>query len=213
MARSEHHPNGLIHYNPQLSYHGYTLFTAEQDKAWLIDMQGRFVHRWQCALGITNAEMLPNGHLMALAMPSENVAGQRGLNGQAAACYELDWDGNIVWRFDDPWIHHDYQRLPNGNTLIVKWVPLPKRLIRKIKGGYSDKDDDPNLMLGDVVVEVTQAGEVVKEWKTWDHFDPATEIICPLDHRMEWSHCNSISLTPKGDWLLSFRRSEHGLPK
>ncbi len=23
---------------------------------------------------------------------------------------------------------------------------------------------------------------------------------------MEWSHCNSLSLTPKGDWLLSFRR-------
>jgi hypothetical protein len=206
MARSEHHPNGLIHYNPQLSFHGYTLFTADQHKAWLIDMQGRFVHQWQCALGITNAELLPNGNLMALAMPSENVAGQRGLNGQAAACFELDWDGNIVWHFDDPWIHHDYQRLPNGNTLIVKWVPLPKGLIRRIKGGYSAKDDDPNLMLGDVVLEVNPAGEIVKEWKSWDHFDPATEIICPLDHRMEWSHCNSLSLTPKGDWLMSFRR-------
>ena len=206
MARSEHHPNGLIHYNPQLSYPGYTLFTADLDKAWLIDMHGKFVHRWQCSLGITNAELLPNGHLMALAMPSENVAGQRGLNGQAAACYELDWDGNIVWRYDDPWIHHDYQRLPNGNTLIVKWVPLPKRLVRKVKGGYNDDADDPNLMLGDVVLEVTPAGEIVKEWKSWDHFDPATEIICPLDHRMEWSHCNSISATPTGDWLLSFRR-------
>ncbi len=61
-------------------------------------------------------------------------------------------------------------------------------------------------MLGDVVLEVTPEGEIVKEWKSWDHFDPATEIICPLDHRMEWSHCNSISLTPTGDWLLSFRR-------
>ena len=206
MARSEHHPNGLIHYNPQLSYHGYTLFTGEGDKAWLIDMQGRFVHRWQCSLGITNAELLPNGHLMALAMPSANVAGQRGLNGQAAACFELDWDGNIVWRFDDPWIHHDYQRLENGNTLIVKWVPMPKGLVRKVKGGYSADGDDPKLMLGDVVLEVTPAGEIIREWKSWDHFDPATEIICPLDHRMEWSHCNSISITPTGDWLMSFRR-------
>ena len=139
-------------------------------------------------------------------MPSENVAGQRGLNGQAAACFELDWDGNIVWRYDDPWIHHDYQRLQNGNTLIVKWVPLPKGLVRKIKGGYSADGDDPSLMLGDVVLEVTQAGEIAREWKSWDHFDPATEMICPLDHRMEWSHCNSISVIPTGDWLLSFRR-------
>ena len=90
MARSEHHPNGLIHHNPQLSFPGYTLFAADLDKAWLIDMHGRFAHRWQCPLGITNPELLPNGNLMALAMPSENVAGQRGLNGQAAACFELD---------------------------------------------------------------------------------------------------------------------------
>jgi hypothetical protein len=53
---------------------------------------------------------------------------------------------------------------------------------------------------------VTPEGETVHTWKSWEHFDPATEIICPLDHRLEWSHCNSISLTPKGNWLMSFRR-------
>ncbi len=99
MARSEHHPNGLIHYNPQLSYRGYTLFTADTDKAFLIDMHGRFVHQWQNALGITNAELLPNGNLMALARPSESVEDQRGLNSQAAACFELDWDGDVVWQW------------------------------------------------------------------------------------------------------------------
>ncbi len=206
MARSEHHPNGLIHYNPQLSYRGYTLFSADRDKAFLIDMEGRFVHQWQNDKGLINPELLPNGNLMALAAPSESVEGQRGLNGQSAACYELDWQGNVVWQYEDPWIHHDYQRLPNGNTLLVKWVPLPKGLVRQIKGGYHEKDDDPKHMLGDVVIEVTPEGDIVKTWKSWDHFDPATEIICPLDHRMEWSHCNSISLTPKGDWLMSFRR-------
>lgn len=206
MARSEHHPNGLIHYNPQLSYRGYTLFSAGERSAFLMDMEGRFVHQWQNPKGISNPKLLPNGNLIALAWPSENVAGQRGLNGQAAACYELDWDGNVVWEYADPWVHHDYERLPNGNTLLVKWVPLPKRLVRKIKGGYHNEEDDPNHMLGDLVIEVDSAGSIVKQWKSWEHLDPATEIICPLDHRMEWTHCNSISLTPKGDWLLSFRR-------
>ena len=107
----------------------------------LIDMEGRFVHRGNARSASRTPNCFPTGNLMALAMPSETVAGQRGLNGQAAACYELDWDSNIVWRFDDPWIHHDYQRLPSGNTLIVKWVPMPKRLIRKIKGGYSANDE------------------------------------------------------------------------
>jgi Arylsulfotransferase (ASST) len=206
MARSEHHPCGLIHYNPQLSYRGYTLFSANRDQALLIDMEGRIVHQWHCPLGVTNPVLMPNGNLTALAAPSEHARGQRGLNGQSAACYELDWAGNIVWRYDDPWIHHDYERLPNGNTLIIKWSPLPKSLIRKIKGGYVGDGDDPQRMLGDLVIQVNPAGKIVDEWKSWQHLDPATEVICPLDHRLEWSHCNSLSLSPSGDWLLSFRR-------
>jgi len=206
MARSEHHRNGLIHHNEALSYRGYTLFTANRNQALLIDMEGRVVHRWEHARGITNAELLPNGHLMALAMPSESVQGQRGLNGQAAACFELDWQGDVVWEHEDPWIHHDYQRLPNGNTLLVKWEELPKGQVKRIKGGYHEEGDDPTHMLGDVVIEVAPDGGVVRTWKSWHHFDPKTEVICPLDHRLEWSHCNSISLAPDGDWLLSFRR-------
>jgi len=204
MARSEHHPNGLIHYNPQLSYPGYTLFSADGDKAFLIDMHGRVVHRWECKEGITNPELLPNGNLICLAPAPGNLKGQEGLNGLATACLELDWDSNIVWRFDDPWLHHDYQRMPNGNTLLIKWARLPKVLIKKVQGGSLDKGEDPNVMLGDMVLEVNPAGEIIKEWKSWEFFNPKTEIRDAY-HRREWSHCNAISLAPNGDWLLSFR--------
>lgn len=207
MARSEHHLNGLIHYNPQLACRGYTLFSADTDKALLMDMEGRFVHQWQCALGISNPELLPNGNLICLAEPSEDVKGQRGLNGQAAAIFELDWQSNIVWRYDDPWIHHDYQRLPNGNTLVIKWEALPKSLVRRVKGGYNHKDDDPSHMLGDKIIELTPDNEIVTEWKSWQHLDPKADLICPLDHRLEWTHANSLSLAPNGDWVISFRRT------
>jgi hypothetical protein len=205
MARSEHHRNGLIHYNPQLSYRGYTLFSAD-GKALLMDMEGRFVHRWEPPQGCTNPELLANGNIMAMGRPDSAVEGQRGLNGQASCCYELDWEGNVVWQYDDPWMHHDYQRLDNGNTLVVKWEPMPKSIVRRVKGGYHEDDDDPKEMLGDVLIEVDPAGQIVNTWKSWEHFDPKTEVICPLDHRKEWSHCNSVSQTPEGDYLLSFRR-------
>ncbi len=206
MARTEHHPNGLIHYNPQLAFRGYTLFTANQTKAYLMDMQGQFVHQWEHNRGITNAKLLPNGNLIAMAMPSEEVQGQRGLNGQAAACYELDWDGNLIWEHNDPWIHHDYHRLPNGNTLIIKWEQLPKSKVKQIKGGYEAEDDDPSTMLGDVVLEVNAKSEVLRKWRSWDHLDPKKDVICPLDDRREWTHANSISISPKGNWVISFRR-------
>ncbi|HSG91474.1 MAG TPA: aryl-sulfate sulfotransferase [Pseudomonadales bacterium] len=206
MARSEHHPNGLIHYNPQLAYRGYTLFSADVDKAFLIDMEGRIVHQWQSPRGISNPTLLPTGHLMALGTPDPESAGLRGLAGQSPVCFELDWDGVEVWRHEDPFMHHDYERLPNGNTLVVKWAPLPKSLVRRVKGGYVHEDDDPDAMLGDLIVELTPTGEVVREWKSWADLDPKTDHICPIDNRKEWTHCNSISLAPNGDWLVSYRR-------
>lgn len=206
MARSEHHPNGLIHYNPQLAFRGYTLFSADKTKALLMDMDGRFVHVWEHEAGITSPELLPNGNLIAMAMPSENTEGQKGLNGQAAAIFELDRDGNVVWQYEDPWMHHDYQRLPDGNTLILKWVPLPKTLVKKIKGGYVEDGDDPKLMLGDSVLVVDPDGKLIREWKSWEHLDPVTDVIDPWNNRKEWTHCNSISVSPKGNWLISSRR-------
>ena len=206
MARTEHHPTGLIHYNPRLSFRGYTLFTAQMNNAFLIDPKGRFVHRWQHERGITNAELLPNGNLLALTMPSPEVQGQRGLNGQAAACVELDWDNNILWEYNDPWIHHDQKRLANGNTLLLRWEPMPKRLIKRISGGYNATGDDPKHMLGDTVLEVTPEGSIVRKWRSWEHLDPEIDMICPLDDRREWTHANSIDTAPNGDWVISFRR-------
>ncbi len=61
-------------------------------------------------------------------------------------------------------------------------------------------------MLGDVIVEIAYDGDIVKKWYSWQHLAPDEEVICPLQHRTEWSHANSLMLTPAGEWLVSFRR-------
>ena len=66
IARSEHHPDGLIYYNSRLAYRGYTLFSGDEDKAFLIDMKGNVVHQWQSESGISNPELLPSGNLICL---------------------------------------------------------------------------------------------------------------------------------------------------
>ena len=41
-------PTGVTHYDPPHAYRGYTLFSANGgDDAYLVDMEGRFVHRWR----------------------------------------------------------------------------------------------------------------------------------------------------------------------
>lgn len=42
-----------------------------------------------------------------------------GIGGHAGGLVELDWDGNLVWELENPWMHHDFQRLDNGNTVAL----------------------------------------------------------------------------------------------
>lgn len=54
---------GLTVHRPQLSFKGYTLaIPLAGDSAYLIDMDGRFVHRWQFeGFRPSKAELLENG--------------------------------------------------------------------------------------------------------------------------------------------------------
>ena len=62
-------------------------------------------------------------------------------------------------------------------------------------------------MFGDSVVEISSTGKIMNTWNAWEHLDPATDVICPLENRKEWTHANSLSLTPDGDFLISFRQT------
>jgi len=100
---------------------GYRLYSSRATEvAHIIDLDGREVHRWAYPQGKTwhYAEMLPNGHLLAII--------------KDIMILELDWDSNLVWNRRMR-AHHDFFRLPNGNTLVVDrrnlknpWTPSGK---------------------------------------------------------------------------------------
>lgn len=205
MARSHQYRNGLIHYDPDFACRGYTLFCGG-GCAYLIDMHGRFCKRWAHPRGIQYAQLLANGNLICRATSSPEVQGLRGLGGSSPCVFELDWDGNLVWAFEDEWLHHDQQRLDNGNTLLIAWRWLPEEIAARVKGGLS-MPDDPTRILADAILEVDAQGKLVREWDAWDHLDVDEDVICPMCQRREWTHMNSIALTAEGDWLVSFRRT------
>ena len=205
MGWSIHHPVGLIHHTPAASYRGYTLFanTRGGKNAYLIDMNGDVVHSWHSDEGIHYAYLLDNGNLLCRTMPPEDAGGVETLGGSSASILELDWDGNIVWAYRDETLHHDFERLPNGNTLLLLWEPLPDELAARVQGGF-DVDFAPG-MLGDLVREVTPDNETVWEWRAWERLNVDEDIICPLEARREWSHGNTLNITPEGDLLVSYR--------
>ena len=205
MGWSLHHPNGLIYYASQGCYRGYTLFSnLRGHDANLIDMEGRICHRWHSDQGINYAYLLDNGNLLLLTGAPGDPAGTGGLGGSGAALLELDWENNVVWEFRDPLLHHDFERLPNGNTLALLWEALTPEMTVQVRGGY-ESSDGPQVMYGDVVKEITPQGEVVDVWRSFEHLNFEEDTICPLESRREWTHSNTLNVTANGDLLVSYR--------
>lgn len=178
MGWSSHHPIGLIHYDPQHSYRGYTLTFNSRSGYYanLIDMEGRICHRWETPQGIGYPVLLPSGNLLLRTHPPEDGGGAEVMGGSSGALLELDWESNVVWEYRNPLLHHDFQRLPNGNTLTLLWERIPAELTAQVQGGYTS-EDDAEQMFGDVVEEITHDGQAVQQWQIWKHLDLEQDVI------------------------------------
>ena len=204
MGRSVHHPVGLIHKSAEVS-DGYVLLTTHGGThATLLDTDGQVVHRWNSDEGIVHACLLPNGHLLCRTKPSTIESIVSNIGGVSSSIIELDWNGVVIWRYDDPFIHHDFERLVTGNTLILMFKELSEEITSHIKGGYHTKED-PKGMLGDVIREVSIDGAIVNECSISEGLLFEDDVICPLESRREWTHGNSLTVTNSGDFLVSLR--------
>jgi hypothetical protein len=198
-------PLGLVYNDKSKSFKGYTLYSSVRGHhAELLDSEGKVVHQWYHPEGIQHVRWLQNGNLLIQALPPESAEGAEKIGGCAGALFELDHESNVVWEYRDVYMHHDYQRLENGNTLVIRWAKIPPDIAARVQGGHTARDD-PDWMWGDVIREIDTAGNVVGEWRSWEHLSTAHHVKCPLESRKEWTHLNSIEFTPSGDWLLSFR--------
>lgn len=74
--------------------------------------------------------------------------------------------------------HHELYEMANGNTLTLSTEIIdldPTRTAGLCDGKTNDDDEpipDPEAVVGDVVTELTPAGEVVQEWAISDYFAP-----------------------------------------
>ncbi|NIN00042.1 MAG: aryl sulfotransferase, partial [candidate division Zixibacteria bacterium] len=117
---------GLVFCDSRRAYRGLTLFTPVEGKGvWLIDMFGGIVNQWEMAYEPgCYGELLPNGNLLYAGRldngPLTDIEGAGGI------LLEVDWDGKTVWEYKHEYLHHAFYRMKNGNTLVLKWVEVPK---------------------------------------------------------------------------------------
>ena len=182
MGKPSVHPTGVTIYKPEKCFNGYTVFPAPETGVVLIDMNGGVVNFWE-QLHAFPAKLLPGGQVFGSLGQRNNDYGYQ----DQIDLVQVDWDGNVVWKFDkleyveDPgyepmWMarqHHDYQREGNpvgyyvpgmecktdsGNTLILTHSDV-----------YNKRISDKRL-LDDTIIEVDWEGNIVWEWSVNKHF-------------------------------------------
>jgi len=192
----------VTYYVPDRAYNGYTLFTPMGGStAWLIDMQGRPVHCWEMAYPSTAyGLLLPNGNLI---YSGADLAGPRTEGSRfTAVIVEADWDSNTVWEYRATNQHHDFSRMYNGNTMILRSARVPAEIAARVKGGLPGTGE--RGMGTDSFQEITPDGKVAWEWLAYEHLDPEIDILCPICNRGAWTHTNSCFGLPNGDILTTF---------
>jgi hypothetical protein len=154
---------------------GYNLINGGGNKAYLFDNEGRAVHTWSSehpsALAVY---LLENGHLFR---PAEATKRKPGFQGPAAGgrIQEFDWDGNLVWDFEyhseKRLPHHDAIKLPSGNALLICWDMVDEK--EAVEKGRRPETVKGSHLQPDALVEIKPTGkttgEVVWEWRSWDH--------------------------------------------
>ena len=204
---------GLILNEPG-AFGGYTLFNkARSETIFLIDNQGRVVHRWELDSNPLFTKLLKNGNLLTVS--SRGVAA------------EVDRNGDTLWQcMQDSW-HHDFLKMPNGNLLLLS--RQDKAAEEAIAAGANPDFIGADGLTVPHIVEVKFTGsancEIVWEWSVWDHliqdFDSSKanygvvaehpelidlnfrlSEIAGLEDPSDWIHSNGIDYNPELDQVI-----------
>ena len=142
--------------------------------AYLIDMNGNEVHKWRLPSLPMHGILLENGNLLVNGIdgsrddpnkPGIYPGAKYPMGGEAGYLFELDWEGNILFQYHDPSMHHDFDKLPNGNYMFLTWEKVPEDLQRKIRGGIKGtefiEEDGTRTIFTDNFVEIDPQGQIV----------------------------------------------------
>jgi len=151
-------------------FEGYTLFNPTNSRTTsLINMDGRSEHTWNNARGGGySVYLLENGHILR---PAQVNNPQLRGGAYAGLVQEINWEGDVVWEFEyssATYItHHDIERLPNGNILLIAWEV--KSVAEARQAGLNRNAS----LWPDHIIEVDPSGDhirdIIWEWHAWDH--------------------------------------------
>ena len=200
---------GVTYYNSLKADNGYTLFSPIGTKdAWLIDMEGHIVNRWPTEhTPEEHSVLLPNGNLLrSYVIKGADESGPPAMASIGDELVELDWDSNVVWRAETPFLTHNFYPMENGHVLYCVTHPegiMPDELAARWKGGLPGTEHHGKIF-ADGIHEIDWDKKIVWRWISYEHLDPEIDAFCPLEERNHF-HSNAVWKCHDGSILFSCR--------
>ncbi len=199
--------------------------------AWLIDMSGRTINKWDIAtppsLGIY---LLPDGSILCPGKPvpdnNQNFANAGG------AVRQYNWAGDLVMEFECSTTryrqHHDIEPMPDGNVLVLAWEYHTSSEAEDMGRDTGTMTD--GILFSAAVLEYHPDGSgganVVWQWRSWDHLVQDSDLGKPgygapdenmqrininylgeSNKKKDWMHCNSVSYDAASDIIVISSRN------
>lgn len=172
----------ITSYDSSLAYNGTTLFAynyrPQEPRIIEVDMEGNVVWEYKVPSGWMSSWGSKPKHLMDV---ERLIGGNTLFNINGSGVYEINHQGEVVWKHQDSGTSHDVDRLSSGNTLYAR--------------GWASKGEP-------VVIEVSPSGEIVWQWNGITEFDHEPYAGVNKDG---WMHVNAVTRFNNGNTLISIR--------
>jgi len=174
---------------------GYILTLYQKVFPALLNRQGELVHVWDNIRAFDRLQLLPNGHLLALSRGDHGPDPASHIIHCKRCLIEVDWHGNPVWRYEQSHqMHHDFERKPNGNTLVLFSTSIPSEYKQKIQDETRRNVDIKSV----TIQEINPDKKVIWQWNAYEHLD--LNRYSGADHPEDWLHINSVQTLPNNQW-------------
>lgn len=223
-----HDKKGVTRHDPERAFEGYTAYQTINTAAYLIDMEGNRLHKWEKpfrevwndpphvdspvdekAIRWSGGHVFPNGDILANYTANGDTPYGYGL-------VKLDKNSEVIWKFSDH-VHHDLTITDDGSIWTITHefrdlssVPMPR---------MPDKFQNRRI-LEDYVVKLSPQGEELKRIRLTEPVLNSSlgEKVGRWHHGEKWDflHTNNVEPIPAdfarhhdfaepGQLLLSFR--------
>jgi hypothetical protein len=198
----------------------YTLYSVQNSTTTqLIDTLNAVYKTWTHTTATKtgySSYLMPGGILWRSIANTGNSLNGGGMTGRVQ---KVAWDGTVLWDFtyssSTYCLHHDFCPLPNGNVLLISYDV--KTAAEATVAGCSQ-----NIVIwSEKVIEVqptgATTGNIVWEWKLWDHLVQNVDASKPnyqtsiVNHpellninystQKDWVHMNGIDYNPMLDQI------------